>query len=100
MEIDLVNKKKTKNNKQKEIPLSSPKITNYTVINFNDGQNKLHINAMMMMYVLWLTNTFSGFFIVLAHWNNIPRIDLSLHSHTLSWFRANKYLLLLRNATC
>ena len=31
---------------------SSPKITNYTAINFNDGKNKLHFNAMMMMYVL------------------------------------------------
>jgi len=57
--------KKIKNKKIfKKIPLSSPKITNYTVINFNDGKNKLHFNAMMMMYVLWLTNTFSGIFIV------------------------------------
>jgi hypothetical protein len=28
-------------------------------------------------------------FIVLAHWNNSSRIDMSLHSVTLSWFRAN-----------
>ena len=31
-----------------------------------------------------------GFFIVLAHWNNSPRVDMSLHSDTLSWFRANQ----------
>jgi hypothetical protein len=24
-------------------------------------------------------------FIVLAHWNNSPRVDMSLHSDTLSW---------------
>jgi hypothetical protein len=35
-------------------------------------------------------------FIVLAHRNNRPRIDLSPHSDTLAWFRAN----LLINATC
>jgi hypothetical protein len=26
------------------------------------------------------------FFIVLAHWNNSPQVDMSLHSDTLSWF--------------
>ena len=40
------------------------------------------------------------FFIVLAHWNNSPRIDMSLHSDILFWFRANQSLLLLLNATC
>jgi hypothetical protein len=27
--------------------------------------------------------------IVLAHWNNSPRVDISLHSDKLFWFRAN-----------
>ena len=27
-------------------------------------------------------------FIVLAHWNNSPLVDMSLHSDTLFWFRA------------
>ena len=27
---------------------------------------------------------------MLAHWNNIPRIDMSSHSDTLSWFRVNQ----------
>ena len=33
--------------------------------------------------------------IVLAHWNNSPWIDMLLHWDTLSWFRANQSLLLL-----
>jgi hypothetical protein len=37
---------------------------------------------------------------VLAHWNNSPRIDMSLHSDTLFWFQANQYLLFLLNAAC
>ena len=38
-------------------------------------------------------------FVVLAHWNTLW-VDMSLHSDTISWFRANKSLLLLPNATC
>jgi hypothetical protein len=41
----------------------------------------------------------SWIFIVLAHWNNSLQIDMSPHSDTLSWFRANQYLLFLRNAS-
>jgi hypothetical protein len=37
---------------------------------------------------------------VLAHWNNNPRVDMSLHSDTLFWFRANQLLLFLLNAAC
>jgi hypothetical protein len=37
-------------------------------------------------------------FIVLAHWNNSPRVDMSLHSETLFRIRANKSLLFLFNA--
>jgi hypothetical protein len=32
------------------------------------------------------------FFIVLALWNYSPRIDMSSHSDTLSWFWVNQYL--------
>ena len=32
-----------------------------------------------------------------AHWNNNPRIDMSLHADTLSWFRVNRFLLLFFN---
>ena len=44
--------------------------------------------------------TLSWIFIVLAHWNNSPRIDMSLHSDTLFWFRAIQSLLLLLNDAC
>jgi hypothetical protein len=27
--------------------------------------------------------------IVLTHWNNSPRVNMSLHPHTFCWFRAN-----------
>ena len=49
---------------------------------------------------LYQTNTLSWIFIVLAHRNNSPRIDMSLHSDTLSWLRANQSLFFLFNATC
>jgi hypothetical protein len=39
-------------------------------------------------------------FILPAHWNNSPRVDMSLHSDTLSLFRANQSLLILLTAAC
>jgi hypothetical protein len=42
----------------------------------------------------------SWIFIVLAHWNNSPRVDMSLHSDTLFWFRPNHSLIFLLNAAC
>jgi len=38
----------------------------------------------------------SWIFIVLAHWNNSPRINMPPNLDTLSWFRANQSLLLRR----
>ena len=35
---------------------------------------------------------------LLANWNNSPGVDMSLHSDTLLWFRANQSLLFLFNA--
>ena len=55
------------------------------------GENKLIFYEMMMMFTLY--NTLSWISIVLAHWSNRPRKDMSLHSDTLSWFRANQSLL-------
>ena len=49
---------------------------------------------------LYLTNTLCWIFIVLAHWINSLWIDMSLHSDTLSWFRANQSLLFLLNDAC
>jgi hypothetical protein len=36
-------------------------------------------------------NTLSWIFIVPAHWNNSPQIEMSFHSDTLSWFRAKTW---------
>jgi hypothetical protein len=54
----------------------------------------------MTKSVLYQTNTLNWIFIVLAHWNNIPWIDMSAHPHTLSWFRNNQFLVFLLNAAC
>jgi hypothetical protein len=45
-------------------------------------------------------NSFSLILIVLAHWDESARVDMSLTSCTLSWFRANQSLFLLLNAAC
>ena len=42
----------------------------------------------------------SWIFIVLAHWNNSPRVDMSFYSDTLFWFLTNQSRLFLLNATC
>jgi hypothetical protein len=44
------------------------------------------------------TNNLSWIFIVLSRGNNSPQKDMSLHSDTLFWFRANQSLLFLLNA--
>jgi hypothetical protein len=64
------------------------------------GENKLLFNEMMMSSALFYTNTLSWSFIVVGHWNNSPRVDMSLHSDTLSWIRANQSLLFFLNAAC
>ena len=61
------------------------------------GDNNLIFNKMMKMSTLFYTNALSWIFIVLAHWNNCPRVDISLHSNTLFWFRADQPLLFLLN---
>ena len=64
------------------------------------GENKLIFNEMRMRDALYSTNMLSWIFIVLAHWNNSALIDMSPHSETLSWFRADQSLLFLLNAVC
>ena len=60
------------------------------------GENKLHT----MMSTLYLISTLSGIFIMLAHWNNSPQVDMLFHSNTNSLFWANQSLLLLLKAMC
>jgi len=45
-----------------------------------NGENKLISNDMMMMHALY----YITILIVLAHWNNSPRIDMLLHSVTFT----------------
>jgi len=54
----------------------------------------------MIVSALLLTKTLSWISIVLVHWNNSPRIDVSSRSDTLFWFWAYPYLLFLLNAAC
>ena len=42
----------------------------------------------------------SWILIVLGHWNNSLPVDMSPHSDTLFWFRANQTLLFPLNAAC
>ena len=42
----------------------------------------------------------SWILLVLAHWNNCPRIDMSLNTDTLFWFRVNQSVLFLLNDAC
>jgi hypothetical protein len=54
----------------------------------------------MMRSALYYTNMLNWISIVLAHWNNSPRIDMSLYLDTLSWFRSNQSMLFLLNTAC
>jgi hypothetical protein len=58
--------------------------TNSAIFQLYYGENKLIINEMMMRSALFYTNTLSWIFIVLAHWNNSPRVEMSLHSDILN----------------
>ena len=49
---------------------------------------------MMMMFAFYWTNMLSWLT------ETSPWVDISLHSHTLSWFGANQSLLLLLNVQC
>ena len=72
----------------------------WTIIQQYHGENKLLVNEMIMMSALYYTNKLSLIYIVLAHCNNSPQLDKSLHAGTLSRFRANQSLLLLLSAAC
>ena len=63
--------------------------------NFSAVSWREQVNEMMMRSALSQTNTLSWIFIVLAHRNNSPQIDMSPHSDALAWFRDNQYLLFL-----
>ena len=58
------------------------------------GQSQLKFDAMMIRSALYLTNTLSWIFIVLAQWKKNPRVEMSLRSDILTWFRSHQSLLL------
>ena len=60
----------------------------------------LSFKEMTMMSTLFLIKTLSWIFIVLAHWINSKRVDISPYSDTLTWFRADQSLFLLFKAAC
>jgi hypothetical protein len=60
----------------------------------------VHIYLLFLWKFCIIIFMLSWIFIVLAHWNNSLREDMSLHSDTLFWFRANQSLLFLLNAVC
>jgi len=65
------------------------------------GKKKRQTMILKILYSICTRPTrLVRFFIVLAHWNNSPRIDMSFHSHTFSLFRANQFVLLPLNAVC
>jgi hypothetical protein len=76
---------------------STIKIWKLTSSQLDHGEKKLIFNEMMMRSALYWTNALSFIFIVLAHWNNSPWVNMSPHSDTLSSFRANQSLLFLHN---
>ena len=49
---------------------------NSAILQLYHGENKLIDNEMMMMSALYKTNTLTWIFIVLAHRNNNPRINI------------------------
>ena len=67
---------------------------NSAIYQLYHGENELIVNQMMITFCTRL----KLFLIVLFHWNTSPRIDMSPHSDTLFWFRANQSLLFLFNA--
>jgi hypothetical protein len=63
-------------------------------------ENRLIVIAMMVRSTLYKTNTLSCILIVLVHWNNSPRVYMSLHSEILLKVALNTTGLTLMNHVC
>jgi len=70
---------------------------NAAIVQLYHGESKLMFNEMMIRSALYYTNTLIWICIVLAHRNNILRIDTS---PKISLFRANQSWIFLPNAVC
>jgi hypothetical protein len=56
-------------------------------------REKVIYTEIIMVFLLYYANMLNLIMlIVISQWNNCPRVDLSLHSTILSWFRANHVL--------
>jgi hypothetical protein len=74
---------------------------NSAIFQLYHGENNLIFNDMMMRSALYWTNTQSWIFnSASSQKKTSPRIDLSLHSDTLYWFRSNQSSLILLNGVC
>jgi hypothetical protein len=66
----------------------NPKLTfNTTVLELNFLLTYPSLNK-IQTHTNGTNNTLSLIFVVLAHWNNILWVDMSLYSDTLSWFQS------------
>jgi hypothetical protein len=72
---------------------------NSEIFQLYHGENKLIFNEIMMRSAFFQTNMLSWIFIVLAHWNNSPRIDMSPLSDTDPDFEPTKSLLFIPSPT-
>jgi hypothetical protein len=68
----------------------------WTLLTAISWREQVIFNAIMMIPALYQTNMVSLIFIVLGHWGNSSRVDLSLHSRTLSQPVQFSYSLILR----
>jgi hypothetical protein len=70
-----------------------------TIFRLYHSENKLICNEMIWGPLCTRPIRLVGF-LVLDHWKNSPRIDISPYSDTLSWSRANQTLFVILNAVC
>ena len=73
--------------------------TKWEIFQLYHGKNKLH-SMRWLWFPFYTRPTRCVGFLVLAHWNNSPCVNMSLHSNTLSRFQVNKSLLFLLNVAC
>jgi hypothetical protein len=72
-------------------------IVKWVIIQLYRGENKLHLMRWQRSLLYTRPKRLVGIVIVLA---DSPRVDMSLLSDTLSWFRAIQSLLLFRHDSC
>ena len=69
----------------------------WAICHLYHGENKLHSMRWWRIPLCTRPTRLVG---PLAHWYSSPRVDMSLHSDTLTWFRVHQYLLLFLDVAC